>query len=292
MIVRILFWLLVLAAVYCGLGSPVWVPENQSDANETVEKVAKELNAMDAESFVRSSLDANAQSAAVRPIRAQLSGSAQMEFLTVLHGTIGLSDLVKRVHNGKIENEKMRVIAAIFRNTNEVNIHRMRGGANNKVYLSKDGQSEAVYDGNGKLVEDGINDGSYNYFHPHEDALRHFSFDITPWLLFGQSRDDPTTRAERVHAYSADVFDGVTRALEAPRTNGKLADVNLRDSGAAEAVAIFLLAIERGNAEEMIRVVSLQEKKSDGELVQLVRRFETGLRTLTASDKDDTVTPE
>ena len=44
MIVRILFWLLVLAAVYCGLGSLV-VPRNQSDANETFQSVAEELGA-------------------------------------------------------------------------------------------------------------------------------------------------------------------------------------------------------------------------------------------------------
>jgi hypothetical protein len=221
-----------------------------------------------------------------RPLRAQLSESAQTKFVADLQNSLGLSDVVKRVREGKIENSKIRVIAAILRNTNELDIHQMRGGWNNKVFVSPDGHQEAVYDGNDTPVKDGINDGSYNYFHPQSDAVRHFSFDIAPWLLYGQSPNDPTSRAERVHAYSADVFEGVIRAMEAPRTKGKLDNVSLDDSGCPEAVAIFLLAIERGNAEELIRVVSVQEKKSDREIVPLVKKFESGLQMLFASDKD------
>jgi hypothetical protein len=82
----------------------------------------------------------------------------------------------------------------------------------------------------------------------------------------------------------------VIRALKAPRTNGKLEDVNLEEPGSAEAVAIFLLAIEHGKAGELIRVVSLQEKNSDRELGQLVNRFEAGLQELIASDQDVAVT--
>ena len=247
MIVRILFWLLVVVCVVCIL--PI-------------------------------------------SIRAHLSKPAQSKFVTDLHSSLGLSDMVKRVRDDKVDKNKIRLIAVILRNTNEVEIHRMRRGRNNVVYLSPDGHQEAVYDGSGKLVKDGINDGSYNYFHPQRDALRHFSFDIAPWLLYGQSPNDSTTPAERVHAYSADVFEGVMSALAAPRTKGKLDEVTLTEPGCAEAVAIFLLAIERGNAEELIRVVSLQEKKSDRELIQLVGKFEAGLQKLIASAKKGRVTPE
>jgi hypothetical protein len=227
------------------------------------------------------------------PVRAQLSEPAQTKFVAELHRSLGLSDMVERVRDGKVDSKQIRVIAAILRNTKEVHIHQMRGGANNNVYVSPDGHSEGVYDGNGKLVKDGINDGSYNYFDPQKDALRHFSFDITPWLLFGQSRDDPTTRAERIHAYSADVFDGTIRTLEAPRTKGELDDVNLEKLGCVEAVTIFLLAIELGNVEELIRVVNLQEKKSDEQLVQLIgSRFEAGLLKLISSDQDEWLVPE
>src|SRR5262245_20590106 len=142
---------------------------------------------------------------AARPIQAQLSESAQSKFINDLHNSLGLSDAVKRVVDGKVDNSKIRAIAAILRKSNEIEIHRMRGGRNNTLFLHPDGHREAVYDGNGRLVQDGINDGSYNYFHPQRDALRHFTFDIAPWLLFGQSRNDPTTRAERIHAYSTDL---------------------------------------------------------------------------------------
>jgi len=200
--------------------------------------------------------------------------------------------MVERVRSGKIDRSKIRAIAAILRNTNEAEIHRMRGGGHNVVYVSPDGHQEAVYDGNHNLVKDGINDGSYNYFHPQKDALRHFSFDIAPWLLFGQSEDDPTTRVERVHAYSADLYEGVMRTLAAPRTNDKRDDVDLKEPGCAEAVAILLLAMERGNAEEMVRVVSLPEKGSNRDLVPLVNKFEAGLREMIESNRVGRVTPE
>jgi hypothetical protein len=155
------------------------------------------------------------------------------------------------------------------------------------VFVSPDGHQEAVFDSNHKPVKDGINDGSYNYFHAQRDPLRHFSFDIAPWLLLGHSKNDPTNRAERAHAYVADVREGVIRALEYARTKGKLDEVNLEEKGCAESVAIFLLAIERGKAEEMLRVVSVQEKKSDRELLSLMKKFEAGLQMLLASDKDE-----
>jgi hypothetical protein len=232
-----------------------------SNASETFKSVAEHLNAQHAESAVAE-----------------------------LHRSLALSELVKQVHDGQIESEKVHAIAAILRNTSEVHIHRMRGGDNNSVYVSPDGHSEAVYDSDGKLVKDGINDGSYNYFHPQADALRHFSVDIAPWLLFGQSRRDPTTRTERVHAYIADLFEGVKRALETPQTTEAPDDVHLGEPGCAEAVAILLLAIERGDVEDLIRVVSLREKRSEQELFVLLGRFESGLQKVIAFDQAITAT--
>jgi hypothetical protein len=220
------------------------------------------------------------------PIHAQLTESDQQKFVTQLHTLLPLSDMIKRVSDGRIEKDKIRAVATILRNTNELHIHQMRGANGNEVLINPDGHSEAVYDRNKKAVKDGINDGSYNYFHPQQDALRHFSFDIAPWLLMGQSPNDPTTRAERIDAYSADVFDGVIRVCKVKPRQRKLADVTVKELGSAEAVAIFLMAIDRGKADDLLLAVSSQKEKTPDELRPLVEKFQRGLLILMAADKD------
>jgi hypothetical protein len=214
---------------------------------------------------------------AVLPIQAQLSESDQTRMIKGLHISFELATMVQRVREGKVEANKLRAIETVLRNTNELSIHRMRGAKGNEVFLSPDGHQEAVYDHNHQLVRDGINNGTYNYFHPQKDPLRHFSFDIAPWLLLGQSPKDRTSHAERVNAYSADLFNGIIRTLEAPQASQELNKLDLKQAGSAEAVAIFLQATERGNADELLRVVIAGKKRDHRELAQLVRKFEVGL---------------
>ena len=219
------------------------------------------------------------------PLRAQLSNSDQEQMAAMVRESFAVSETVNRIQNNEIPQERLRIIAAILRNTKEVEIHRMRGANENKVYLHPEGKQEAVYDADGKLVKDGINDGSYNYFHPHRDAPRHFTFDIAPWLLFGQSPKDPTTVKERVHAYAADVFAGVARARQAKLSQGELEDVAADEMGNAEAIAIFLAAMERGNAEEMIEIFESHDEINDQEVALIVKKFEAGLYTLVSNEK-------
>lgn len=98
--------------------------------------------------------------------------------------------------------------------TQELNIHQMRGATKNKVFVHKDGHKEAVFDENGSLVQDGINDGSYNYAHPQNDPFGHYTQDIHPWINFGMSRKDPTSKQERIQAYILDLEQGIVRARE------------------------------------------------------------------------------
>ncbi len=106
---------------------------------------------------------------------------------------------------------------SVLSHTMEVNIHQMRGGEANKVYLHSDGHREAVYDAEGILVQDGFNDGSYNYAHPVKDAFGHFEKDISPWIVWGTSPSDPTSQSERISAYILDFQNG----LDASRKNWK-----------------------------------------------------------------------
>src|SRR5687767_6932102 len=121
----------------------------------------------------------------------QLPDAQQPVIARQLREVLNLSSVIGRIQRGEIPSEQLAKLALILEHTSEVEIHRLRGAEKNKTYLAPDGKQEAVYDDRGKLVKDGINDGSYNYFHPRDDALRHFTFDILPWLLLGQSQRDP-----------------------------------------------------------------------------------------------------
>lgn len=58
------------------------------------------------------------------------------------------------------------------------------GGKNNTKWVDRSGHNEAVYDGNGYLVTDLLNGGTYNYYSP-DDFLGHTFYDIVPYLLWG-----------------------------------------------------------------------------------------------------------
>lgn len=106
------------------------------------------------------------------------------------------------------------VIASYFvlKNTPEFHIHNMRG-ANNVIYLHKDGHKEAVYDENGNLVTDCINMASYNYGNPGTEPFKHFFADTLAWISWGNCKDDPTSMAERASAYSKDLGIGIKKTF-------------------------------------------------------------------------------
>ena len=49
-----------------------------------------------------------------------------------------------------------------------------------------------IYNANTKkIVLDRINKGSYDFLNPNKSALKHFDYDVKPWILWGNDRDDP-----------------------------------------------------------------------------------------------------
>jgi hypothetical protein len=213
----------------------------------------------------------------------QLSDSDQQRFIDGIGAKLGISERVESVRSGRVEPAKTRAIQTILGNTYDLNIHQMRGATKNQVFISPDGHQEAVFDAGHQPVHDEINDARYNLFHPQRESLRHFSLDTTPWLIWGHSRKDPTSSAERVSAYSADLFNGVIRTLKIPQDAGQFDDPDLKKPGSADAVAIFLLAVERGQADELLRIVIAHERKSDQEIERMVWKFEGGLQQTIAS---------
>lgn len=107
----------------------------------------------------------------------------------------------------EIPEENLQAINFILKHTYENNIHKMRGEEENKVY-TKDTGEEAVFDKDGKLVTNSWNKGSYNYG-KYEKPIQKFQLDIWPWLVWGNTRDDPTNFKERFYYYIMDLDFGI-----------------------------------------------------------------------------------
>ena len=100
----------------------------------------------------------------------------------------------------------------ILKNTAEINQHNI-GTSGNSVYLHIDGHQEAVYDKDGNLVTDSINMGTYNFCNPINDPICHFMLDTYPWIKWGTSPNDSTTKKQRLIAFLKDYFDGFKRTF-------------------------------------------------------------------------------
>jgi hypothetical protein len=87
--------------------------------------------------------------------------------------------------------------------TYEAASHNMQGAVGNRVFLHKDGHSEAVVDSSGKQVEDPANRASYNFCHPVKAPLCHFALDTFPWLIWGNALDDPHVLLGKVESILA-----------------------------------------------------------------------------------------
>ena len=194
---------------------------------------------------------------------AQLSPQDQQKFVTSLRRVVDVPAMAGQLESGELNQETVAKIVLLLTNTYETEVHRMSGQYENKTYLSKDGKKEAVYDKNGNLVKDGINDGSYNYFHPRNDPLRHFTFDMSPWIQFGASKKDSTSIEKRIHAYSADIFAAVSRIRKEKLTSGDKKVSELKQIGEREAVLIILTSIEKGKATDLLKALDANNDFSE-----------------------------
>lgn len=61
---------------------------------------------------------------------------------------------------------------------------------------------QAVYDSNGHLVTTSENKGTFDFVTPEDSLWGHFQTDVIPWIKWGNSPDDTTTRAERMQAFA------------------------------------------------------------------------------------------
>lgn len=190
-----------------------------------------------------------------------------------------LMPTLSKLQSNTIPLAHQQILYTILANTNESASHQMRGQTENRVYTNDDGR-EAVYDKDGDLVKDGFNDGTYNYAHGKEEPLLHFSLDTSPWLLWGMGEEDPTTIEERTYAYMGDLEGGIRRANAMLPLEILPEDHKWPEISQMQALAIFVKAIELGEAEELYTLFEAGHKITDKEIVRVLTKLNAGFDLL------------
>jgi hypothetical protein len=191
-----------------------------------------------------------------------------------------------------LEDERFKAKVAflyhVLANTHEVNIHQMNGEIHNEVYVANDGHGEVVFrfqidehgnkiDGTGTTLTDHPNQGTYNYFHPSNEPLRHFTYDSLPWLDWGAIRNDPTTIEQRVHAYVLDFSTGLQAAYANQSSTTLPSGFTLSEKGQSQAMAFLFSAMDRGGVDiEIFITFNVTEKQKR----EFLEGLEKGITTL------------
>ena len=142
---------------------------------------------------------------------------AEKNIISVFKDSKNIIDLKKYLEDGlkelniditkEISKENISIINYILKFVYENNIHKMRNENDNVVYTKETGE-EAVFNKNGNLVTNDWNQGSFNYG-KYEQPINKFLLDIWPWLVWGNTKNDPTTFDERFYYYCMDLDHGI-----------------------------------------------------------------------------------
>lgn len=192
-----------------------------------------------------------------------------------------LEKIIKRIKNGEIDSRKLQIVYLILQNTSEYYIHNLAGVSGNKVYIHKDGHKEAVFDKKGNLVQDGINDGSYNYFNAKIAPLKHFCFDMHPWIMWGSSKRDTTSKKERIFGYISDLEGGIRKSLKATDSLKKIQKDNWDRNGQLQALAIFMLVQEKIKSDSLFDLFEKDPSSiTDKEILKTLKDLEVGFNEI------------
>ena len=107
--------------------------------------------------------------------------------------------------------------------------------------------------------------------------MRHLAYDMWPWIAMGAERTDPTSRDERVEAYSLDLVNGILYSQQQRAELDQLPVSSWDAYGQVAALALIATAIERGEATEFLGVVTSAEAPSPEVLEALRSKLVAGL---------------
>ena len=146
---------------------------------------------------------------------------AEKNIISVFKDSKNTIDLKKYLEDGlkelniditkEIPKENISIINYILKFVYENNIHKMRNENDNVVYTKETGE-EAVFNKNGNLVTNDWKQGSFNYG-KYEQPINKFLLDIWPWLVWGNTKNDPTTFDERFYYYCMDLDPGIQKYI-------------------------------------------------------------------------------
>ena len=161
------------------------------------------------------------------------------------------------------DSRQLSIIRYVLKNTYENNIHKMRGETENTVYVHEDGR-EAVYDKDGNLVTNSYNQGSFNYYSNNE-PIKKFIWDIAPWLLWGNTEDDPTTFNERLFYYTLDLDIGIQSYIfEGSNETLEIIPFKKLSKNEKEVYYIFLKLLFNEDYEIKLIPENIQRLRDDG----------------------------
>ena len=172
-----------------------------------------------------------------------------------------------------VDQWKEVLIADILSKTQELNTHQMNGQNGNQVFINDDGR-EAVYDAQGELVTDPVNQGSYNYYHPVNEPLAHFAKDIHPWLKWGNTRDDPSTKEQRLNAYLKDLKAGIISAFNEQNISVKSSTIVYQSETEKDVVMLFLKIISESGDDSLFSMYEDTTQASENRLNMFLKNIQ------------------
>lgn len=178
------------------------------------------------------------------------------------------------IKNNKIPQEKLIAIYVTLKNTPEQYSHQMNGEVDNQIHYHPVGY-EVVTDKNDKVIEEGPNRGSYNFYNFYENPLKHYLLDIEPWIRLGNYKEDPTTIEQRITAFLMDIQIGMKKYLELKVKNKLPKDIKFTNRQ-IEVLALFVSFEEISNTN----LFESLSKGSTKDIVENLKKLPKGFNTI------------